>query len=220
MQAINRVSKRLRKKIALYIAKVLLHLDLNDVELLDDKVLVNEPRAALLVKVGGSSKDAYVLHIEIRNENQAELPWQMLRNRAEFVTTYPGLPIQQCVLYIGNSPLNMPSEIEEDYLLYRFQIVDLHAQVADELLALGSPQSSVLAILGDFHGLPANLMIRRILMQLSKLLSTDPDAFNDCMAILDVLADIRQLQNVFREEATLLRTGTPLDVSPDLALSE
>lgn len=121
------VSKHLLKRIALDMARLLLHLDVDDVELLETQSQrVEERRADLLVRASGND-GSFLLHIEVQNANHSAMPWRMLRYRADAALQYPGCEVRQYLLYIGRDTLAMADGIVESGLDYRFRIVDMHS---------------------------------------------------------------------------------------------
>ena len=89
------ISKQLLKKIALDIARILLHLDIDDVEVVDTEYQrVEERRADLVIKACCHNAPPYLLHFEIQNNNQPIMPWRMLRYRTDITLSHPGFPVR------------------------------------------------------------------------------------------------------------------------------
>ena len=101
------VSKRLLQRIALDIARLLLGLDVDEAELLDTESRRVEQRCADLVLKMRGAEGCFLVHIEIQNNNQREMPWRMLRYRTDIVLAHPGLAVRQFLIYIGRAKMSM-----------------------------------------------------------------------------------------------------------------
>lgn len=204
MTAKDIVSKHLLKRIALDMARLLLGLDVADVEILEnDNQRVEDRRADLLAKAKGGEGD-YLLHIEIQNDNQRIIPWRMLRYRVDIGLAHPGIAVRQYLIYIGRAALSMPDGINEQGLDYRYRIVDMHSVDCRTLFAQDTPDALVMAILCDFRGSPERDVVRRILRRLLELTGADEAAFRDYLLMLEILSSNRDLKQIVQEEEAML----------------
>ena len=198
------ISRHLLKRIALDIARILLHLQVDDIELLEpdeaealetQQTRVEDRRADLVVKVRSQEGD-YLLHLESQNDNRPLMPWRMLRYRADIRFAYPGLPIRQYLLYIGRARLTMGDGIDETGLQYRYTLIDMHDLDVSVLLEQEQPDAWVLAILCDFGGRGERDVVRQILRRLLEEAGADEARFRDYLVMLEVLASNRDLQEL------------------------
>ncbi|MDP2903472.1 MAG: hypothetical protein Q8N96_10250, partial [Methylovulum sp.] len=182
------ISKHLLKQIAKDMARLLLKLDIDDVEVLDgDNQRIEERRADLVVKAF-SGNDSYLLHIEIQNDNQSVMPWRMLRYRTDIRLAHPALPIQQYLLYIGRQALTMAAGIDEPELHYRYHVIDMHSVDYETMLRQDTPEALVIAVLCDFRGQVERDVVRRILRRLYELTADNQAAFRNYFLMLEILS--------------------------------
>lgn len=146
------ISKQLIQRIAVDLAVYLLKLDIqfDDLELLPTEQQRVEDRRADVVARVTQPGETFILHIEIQNNNDANMPLRMLRYYTDIAFAYPDLAIHQYLIYIGSDKLIMPTQKMDFGLEYRYSIIDMHTIDYQDLLKQDSPDAIVLAILGDF----------------------------------------------------------------------
>lgn len=198
------ISKRLLKRLAADMARILLKLEVDEVDVVETQSQRVEERRADLVVKARSGNNHYLLHIEIQNHNEPAMPWRMLRYRTDIRLTQPLLPIHQHLLYIGKQPLTMATGIDEAELNYRYRVVDMHNVDCETLLRQDTPEALVIAILADFNGQPERDMVRRILRRLAELTADNQSAFRDYLLMLEILSSNRDLKELIQQEETML----------------
>lgn len=204
MAAKDIVSKHLIKRIALDMARILLNLDVDEVEIVENEnQRVEDRRADLVVKVKAREGE-YLLHIEIQNDNQRIMPWRMLRYRADIGLAHPNYAVRQFLIYIGRALLTMPEGIDELGLDYRYRIINMHNVDCEALFAQDTPETLVMAILSDFRGHSDREVVRRILRRLLELTGADEAAFRDYLLMLEILSSNRDLKQIVQEEEAML----------------
>ena len=200
------ISKRLIQRIAVDLAVYLLGLDIefDDLELLSsEKHRVEERRADLVAKVK-QKDEAFILHIEIQNNNDSLMPLRMLRYYTDIAFATPDFPIRQYVIYIGKAALRMPSHKKDCDLNYHYHIINMHTIDYNNLLLQDSPDAIVLAILCDFNADSESEAVKRIVQQLHDKLHDYPKQFRDYMYMLEVLSDNRNLKTFIKEAETMI----------------
>lgn len=206
-------SKALLKRMAADMANLLLNLDVDpqSVELLEtEKERIEQRRADLVIKARlRHSTETLILHIEIQNNNQAIIPWRMLRYYHDIRMEHKE-PLKQYLLYIGKERCSMPQNIQETNLSYHYELVDMHTVDCETLLQRNTPEALVLAILCDFKGRPANAVVREIGTRLRLLMHNDDKGFLDYFSMLEILGQNRNLSEQIKETKEML---TQIDVS-------
>ena len=102
------VSKGLLKHLLVDMARYLLRLDLIDAELLStEEQRIEDRRADLVAKVKPAQGDRFILHLEIQNANDGQMPVRMLRYLTDIHLAHPGQRVHQCLVYIGAERLTM-----------------------------------------------------------------------------------------------------------------
>ena len=107
------VSKDILKRIAIDMARVLLHLKVDRAEIVDTEYQRIEDRRADLVAWMSGEDGEFILHTEIQNDNHAKMPARMLRYRADIHHARPEADIRQYLIYIGKARLSMADGIQQ-----------------------------------------------------------------------------------------------------------
>jgi len=198
------VSKDILKRIAVDIARVLLHLKVDRAEIIETEFQTIEDRRADLVAHMWGEGGEFILHIEIQNDNDTAMPWRMLRYRAEIGQNNPAHDIRQSLIYIGKAALTMPTGIQQTGLDYRYNIIDMHTIDCQLLIAQDKPEALVLSILCDFKGQPPSEVVHFIFERLKQLTANNESGFREYVRMLEILSTNRNLQNVVEEEEAML----------------
>lgn len=198
------VSKDLLKRIAVDIARVLLHLKVDRAEIIETEYQrIEDRRADLVARMGGEEGD-FILHIEIQNDNDKGMPWRMLRYRSEIGHANPDSDIRQYLIYIGKASLTMAESIHQDSLDYRYRIIDMHSVDCQGLLIEDNPEALILAILCDFKGRPEREVIHYILQRLRELTAANETRYREYLGMLEILSTNRDLDQIILEEEHML----------------
>ena len=208
------VSKQVIKHLTVDLAHYLLNLDIDPdrLELLQTEQQRIEDRRADLVAlaVDRATAGEFILHIEIQNDNQAEMPLRMLRYYTDIRLGYPGYELRQFLVYIGKPALTMAAGIDEPTHQYRYRLIDMHNVDCEGLLEQDSADALVLAILCDFKGKPPQQVVNYILSRLRALTGEDEQGFRRYLDMLEVLSDNRDLRAHIKEAETML---TQIDIT-------
>ncbi|MDP2427833.1 MAG: hypothetical protein Q8N29_00590, partial [Methylobacter sp.] len=74
------ISKQIFKRILIDVATYIFKLELESVELIEtEQQRIEDRRADLTARVRDSASKSFILHIEIQNNNQKDMPDRMLR---------------------------------------------------------------------------------------------------------------------------------------------
>ena len=107
------ISKQIFKRILVDVATYIFKLQLETVELIEtEQQRIEDRRADLVARVVDSNGQAFILHLEIQNQNQSNMPDRMLRYLTDIRLNYPNEALFQYLLYIGKNALTMPDGIE------------------------------------------------------------------------------------------------------------
>jgi hypothetical protein len=198
------VSKDILKRIAIDMARVLLHLKVDHAEIIETEYQrIEDRRADLVARMDGEAGE-FILHVEIQNDNYPKMPWRMLRYRAEIGYAQPDYDIRQYLLYIGKNRLTMADGIQQSGMDYRYHIIDMHTVDCETLLNQGTPEGLVFAILCDFKGRPEREVVHYILQRLRQLTAENETRFREYVRMLEVLSTNRDLEHVIEEEEKML----------------
>ncbi len=202
------ISKHVLKHLAADIANILLHLDIDNdsVELLSTEQQRIELRHADLVArvKQRNTQESFILHVEIQNNNDKQMPLRMLRYFTDIQLAYPDERIHQYLVYIGKAVLNMPDCFKAGDFNYRYHILDMHTVDCQLLLAQDTPDALVLAILCDFKERPVQDVVNYIVKRLQQLLKDDESGFRNYFEMLETLSENRSLKSNIDEAKNML----------------
>ena len=110
--------------------------------------------------------NAFIVHIEIQNQNQATMPDRMLRYLTDIRLNYPNQNVYQYLLYIGKQPLAMASGISSEQLQYHYNMLDMHEMDYQFFMQQNSADALVLAVLCNFKETEPRAVVHEILTRL------------------------------------------------------
>ncbi len=200
------ISKTILKRLLLDMAVYLFRLDLIDAELLaTEEQRIEDRRADLVARVTPAQGDPFVLHLEIQNANDGQMPVRMLRYLTDIHLAHPGDRVHQCLVYIGAERLTMASGLDSPQLCYRYDTVDMRAIDYRTLYASDRPEALVLAILGDFGDDSPQTVVVRLVEKLRRLTDPDEGRLREYLSMLEILADNRHLNIHLQEVYAMLQ---------------
>ena len=198
------ISKQLLKRLLVGFGNRLFYLDIAEADLLSsEQPRVEGKRADLVARVKNRQGESYILHVEIQNDNQANMPIRMIRYYTDLALEHAGEKIVQHLLYIGKASLTMPDHVRGQDWLYRYKVSDMRSQDSEYFLDSDNPDALVLAILCDPKGLEPKVLVVHIIKKLSRLHGPRLDNLRASLEMLDVLASNRDLQDLVKENAEM-----------------
>jgi len=206
MTAKDIISRETLKRLTTDLARHLLGIDGEAVELLETQnQRVEDRRADLVARMRERSGAEFLLHVEIANNNTTDMPLRMLRYYTDIRLAGHTGTLRQFLLYIGAEPLRMPDGIQEPvWLEYRYGLVDMHQINCAGLLVQDNPDALVLAVLCDFGDRQPAEVVGYIVRRLKELLGSDERRFRDYMTMLEILSENRDLKAQVREAQRML----------------
>jgi len=200
------LSKTLLKRLLLEMANRLCGLDIVEAELLGtEEQRIEDRRADLVAKVRPRRGGPFILHIEVQNDNDPNMVSRMLRYLSDIQLAHPGLPVHQCLIYIGRERLTMAAGQSGPQLVYRYQLIDMRSVGYRTLFDQGTPESLVLSVLCDFQGESAGQVVRHILRRLEALTGDNEKLRREYLEMLEILADNRKLNIDIKEAYDMLQ---------------
>ena len=158
------ISKRLLQRLLIGFGNRLFDLNIVEAELLsNEQPRIEDRRADLVARVKEADGKSYILHVEIQNDNQRDIPWRMMRYYSDIALAHSGEQIVQYLLYIGKAPMNMSDRVTGYNWLYRYEVLDMRDQDSEHFLNSDNPDALVLAILCDPKSLEPNSLVAHII---------------------------------------------------------
>ena len=107
------ISKQLLRQLAVDFSNQLFGLNIVEAELLSsEQPRVEERRADLVARVKNREGKSYILHVELQNDNQKNMPLRMMRYYTDLALEHENEEIEQHLLYIGKAPLAMSDQVQ------------------------------------------------------------------------------------------------------------
>jgi len=142
----------------------------------------------------------FLLHVEIANNNAANMPLRMLRYYTDIRFADHSGPVRQFLIYIGADRLTMPMGLDEPGLPdYHYGLVDMHQVDCTGLLAQDNSDALVLGVLCDFGDRKPQEFVTYIVRRLWELLGANERGFRDYMTMLEILSENRDLKARVKE---------------------
>lgn len=208
------ISKQVIRQLAADMAKYLLGLDVEveALELLEtESRRIEDRRADLVARVRPSGDETpFVLHIEIQNDNDSDMPWRMLRYRTDIALAHADPPVHQYLIFIGKARLTMPNHLRRPDIDFRYSIRDMHQIDCQSLLAHDSPDALVLAVLCDFGEREPQSVVNQIFLRLKQLVGDDHKRLREYIDMIEVLSENRNLKPLLKKAEKML---TQVDVT-------
>ena len=152
-----------------------------DVEL--SKVVQNT-RVDLL----GETEDKGLVHLELQSGNDATMPLRMAEYCLGVFRLFGRFP-RQVLLYVGDAPLRMESELRGDDVWFRYRAVDIRDLDGDRLLESQEVGDTVIAILARLRD--HKDAVRRILERIAGLVAAERET---ALGQLLILAGLRHFE--------------------------
>jgi predicted transposase/invertase (TIGR01784 family) len=202
------ISKQIFKRIFIDVATYIFKLQLAEVELIEtEQQRIEDRRADLVASVVDNNGNAFIVHLEIQNQNQVIMPDRMLRYLSDIRLNYPKQTVYQYLLYIGKAALTMPDGITTEQLQYHYQVIDMHELDYRFFLKQNSADALVLTVLCDFKETEPRAVVHEILQRLMALQQNDLKSLREYVSMLEILADNRDLQLDIQEEFKMLEVN-------------
>lgn len=153
-----------------------------------------------------------LIHIEFQSSNDPTMPYRMLNYAEHILSKFGNLKLNQAVIYMGKSPININTSLENESrisrLSYKYKLIDMSAKDSRDFLESSEPGMLVLAILTRYEN-PTTL-IKTVLTKLQQVTSTSQ--FADYYQMLENLTGLRpELQDILEKEVTNM--GLELDIT-------
>jgi predicted transposase YdaD len=154
--------------------------------------------------------DGRLYHLELQSDNDAAMPWRMLEYYGLLYQRYGQQPLQH-VLYVGESPMTLVTQIDHTTLSFQYEAIDVRTLDGQPLLQSPVLEDNILALLCREGGTRAT--VQRILARIANLSGT---AQTEALTTLSILAGLRHLQPLVREETQQMAITLDIENNPFL----
>ena len=133
-------------------------------ELPDDIQHTKERQPDVLKKVTDEAGDTFVLHIEFQVKDEPEMVYRMAEYFVMLHRLYK-IEVRQYVIYLGNGKPSMSAELRLTQMTFEYRLIVFSEMDYRLLLAARDPKEKMLAVLGDFKGMPTRQVVDNIVKQ-------------------------------------------------------
>jgi hypothetical protein len=152
---------------------------------------VQSPRVDLL----GKTADKSLLHLELQSTNDTTMPLRMAEYYLGVFRMFQSFP-RQLLLYVGEAPLGMNSELRSPDCWFRYRAMDIRDLDGDHLLESADIGDNVIAILAQLRD--HREAVHRIVEKIAGLTGSDRQT---ALTQLFILSGLRHLEEVVEREA-------------------
>ena len=150
--------------------------------------------AATFIKVESTAGERYILHLGFQTANEKKMVYRMAEYHAILLRKFD-LPIKQFVIYFGEKPPKMTTQLPPEKVFIGFTLKNMTAFRAASFLDSEDPEEVIMAPLGNLEGEPAKEIIRSTIRRLQEVTS-EPAILNKYLSQLIILAGLRKLECV------------------------
>ncbi len=112
--------------------------------------------------------EVFILHLEFESGDNHGMIYRVGEYHGMAQIRFK-LPIRHVVIYLGDKKPTMRTELKPEEVFTGFDLIDLHSLNPDELLSSQIPEVVLTAVLADFKPEEAELILRKIVENLKKL---------------------------------------------------
>jgi len=143
----------------------------------------------------GETARGELVHLELQSGNEAVMPLRMAEYCLGVFRLFGRFP-RQVLLYVGEAPMRMDSELRGPDVSFRYRLIDIRDLDGDRLLESEEVGDNVIAILARLRD--QREAIRKIVGRIAGLAAAGRET---ALAQLLILAGLRQLEETVEREA-------------------
>jgi hypothetical protein len=142
----------------------------------------------------GETAGGGLVHVELQSGNDADMPLRMAEYCLGVFRLFGKFP-RQVLLYVGEAPLRMESELRGPDVWFRYRVIDIREMDGDRLIESEEVGDNVIAILARLrdHG----EAVRKIVGKIASLAVAEREA---ALSRLLILAGLRRLEETVARE--------------------
>ncbi|SEM05108.1 hypothetical protein SAMN05216436_101266 [bacterium A37T11] len=180
------------------IIKDVLKLDIVSFQELKDKIQITKEKEVDTLRLVTDSKGAqYILQLEYESENKPYQHFRMAEYRA-MLSQIHQLIVKQYVIYVGESPLTMPHQVDEPGFKFEYTLIRFADLPHELFLSSEQPEEQILTILADLGDEKPYDVIEKVLININKKVP-GPLIGNKYFEQLRVIVNLRNFGSIMEE---------------------
>lgn len=152
----------------------------------------------------GQTAGADLLHIELQSTNDQTMALRMAEYCLRVYRLFERFP-RQILLYVGNAPLRMETQLNGPKLAFGYEAMDIRDFDGERLLGSGFIGDNVIAILTRLQD--QRLAVQRIL---SKIAALEPGDWEGALGQLLRVSGLRELEETVEREVRAMPVFNPI----------
>ncbi len=181
-------------------------------EELKDKLQTTIEKETDFVRVVETDRgETFILHLEFQSVDEEGMVYRMQEYYGLLRRKYQ-LPVRQFVIYLGQKPSKMRSQLPPEEVFTGFTLQSLRDYDYQTLLASDVPEEIILAVLSNFKGRKPAEVLKGILRKLKEV-SGEEITLRKYVRQLAVLARLRNLTQETQKQVTNM--GLLYDITKD-----
>jgi hypothetical protein len=142
----------------------------------------------------GETVDGGLVHLELQSSNDAAMPCRMIEYCLGVRRLFGQFP-RQILLYVGEAPMRMESELHGPDLSFQYRLIDIRTLNGDRLLESADVGDNVIAILAQLRD--DKEAVHKIVGRIAGLTTAEKET---ALAQLTILAGLRHLARTVEQE--------------------
>src|ERR1022692_4572454 len=142
----------------------------------------------------GQTVDGGLIHLELQSSNDAAMPFRMIEYCLGVQRLFGQFP-RQILLYVGEAPMRMESQLRGPDLSFEYRLIDIRELDGERLLESGDVGDNVIAILARLRD--DREAVHRIVERIAGLAAAERET---ALAQLTILAGLRHLARTVEQE--------------------
>jgi predicted transposase YdaD len=143
----------------------------------------------------GETEAGDLVHVELQSTNDSTMPLRMAEYCLRVYRLFGRFPLQVLV-YVGDAPVAMKTELRGPALSYSYRLADIHDLDGERLLASPRVGDNIIAILTRLRDVRGS--VHRVLERIARLGPAEREA---ALRRLMLLGGLRSMEEVIDEEA-------------------
>jgi len=144
------------------------------------------------------------LHIEFQSKNDPQMLERMQEYHSKIYKKFK-LPVKPLVINLGQQKFTARTQLQPEEIFTGYQLINLYELSADELLQDQIPEVVVLALLANYKAAQIESVLRLIVQQLKRIVTTE----KDLTRYINQLLILSRLRN-FETETEIILDNMPV----------
>ena len=162
------------------------------IELKDKVQTTIEREPDFLKKIIDKDNNVFLLQLEFQTNDDKEMVYRMAEYKAILQRKFK-CPVKQFVIYLGNKPPKMKTELPEQEKITGFVLKNISELNIQQTINSEVPEEIILSILSDYPKSNASEIIKSIILKLKNAVN-NPSELNRYIQQLLILSRLRNLE--------------------------